>query len=402
MQFDPQNFAPVKYGPAQLHFDKASPFREHFGHRLRTRRFPYYQNCVQFVSSNPDAKIYFTLNDAVQTFRREGDCLLVNLSAYQKFCSEIGTKTGGRFKAFIGQNLDLKQVEASPEEKASFIRANATQADIINVIQNLPESGQQEILNSLASIKPAEGGVAASEVSAEELISALARFLKDKELQRAFYENLPKVQLDTLKSHVAFLRANLDKNESFIQNWIDEDDGKYRKQRCLIFGLEYVDPVREGQVAGKRFDVLAEQDLNHHVIFELKSPKDEIFQVKEEPVSAGGTTTEYHLSKQLSRAIPEVLGYRKFYENCQAEELQKLGIKQKKEVSKCVIVLGTRRDDDVVWCDNFNRIRSTLNGIELLTYSDLIDRLDNTIRNLEEHTSPIAGGDVATSTAIAS
>jgi hypothetical protein len=193
----------------------------------------------------------------------------------------------------------------------------------------------------------------------------------------------------------------LDKNESFIQNWIDEEDGKYRKQRCLIFGLEYVDPVREGQVAGKRFDVLAEQDLNHHVIFELKSPKDEVFQVKEGPVSAGGTTTEYHLSKQLSRAIPEVLGYRKFYENCQAEELQKLGIKQRKDVSKCVIVLGTRRDDDVVWCDNFNRIRSTLNGIELLTYSDLIDRLDNTIRNLEEHTSPITGEGGASNAAMA-
>lgn len=388
MQFDPANFKAVRYGTAHLHFDNASPFKAHFKHKKVTRRFPYYQNCVEFVCANPEAKIYFTLNDAISTFRREGDCLLVNMKAYQKFCAAIGTKTGGRFKAFIGQNFDLKDIEASAEERSSYIRANATQADIIQVIQNLSEKDQQEILASISSIKRAEDEEAASPASSDQLIAALARFLKDKDIQRAFFENLPIVQLDTLKAHVEFLRSNLDKNETFIQNWIDAEDGKYRKQRCLIFGLEYVDPVREGQTAGKRFDILAEQDLNHHVIIELKSPKDDIFHISTSAVMAGGISTEYHLSKQLSRAIPEVLGYKKMYENAQSEELQKLGIKQRKAVSKCIIVLGTRKDD-VVWQENFDRICSTLHKIELLTYNDLIDRLENAIRNLEEQTSAV-------------
>jgi len=84
----------------------------------------------------------------------------------------------------------------------------------------------------------------------------------------------------------------------------------------------------------------------------------------------------------------EVLGYKKMYEHAQAEELEKLGIKHKKPVSKCVIVLGTCIDDQV-WRENFDRVCATLCGIELLTYNHLIDRLDNTIRNLEENTRTI-------------
>lgn len=310
------------------------------------------------------------------------------MNAYQNFCTTIGTKTGGRFKAFIGQNIDLREVSASAAEKSSYIKANATEADIIEIIKTLSPEAQRKILDSFEAISQTPASESAEDISQEQFISALSKFLTNEDIQRAFYSQLPKVQIDILKSHIAFLRSNLDKNETFIQNWIDEDDGKFRKQRCLIFGLEYVDPVREGQVAGKRFDVLAEQDLEHHVIFELKSPKDEVFRLVEQPVAAGGMSTEYHLSSQLSRAIPEVLCYKKMYETAQSEELQKLGIKVRKPVSKCVIVLGTRRDDQV-WKENFDRICGSLTGIELLTYNHLIDRLENTVRNLEEHASAI-------------
>lgn len=49
-----------------------------------------------------------------------------------------------------------------------------------------------------------------------------------------------------------------------------------------------------------------------------------------------------------------------------------------------MIVLGTRKEDPV-WKENFERISSCLNGIELLTYNHLIDRLENTVSNLEEN-----------------
>jgi len=142
-------------------------------------------------------------------------------------------------------------------------------------------------------------------------------------------------------------------------------------------------------VSSKQFDVLAEQDLEHYVIFELKSPKDDIFKINSDVTVAGGETTEYNLSPQLSRAIPEILGYKKLYNEATDEELEKFGVKIKKPISKCVIVLGTRHDN-LVWKGNFERIANCFNGIELLTYNHLIDRLENIVRNLEENTSKIS------------
>ncbi|MDZ7693965.1 MAG: hypothetical protein U5K69_23080 [Balneolaceae bacterium] len=91
------------------------------------------------------------------------------------------------------------------------------------------------------------------------------------------------VKIQTLKEYRDFLKNNLNKNETFIQDWLDEKDGKYRKQRCLIFGLEFIDHKREGELSRKRFDILTRSSMskNEYVIFELKSPSDEIFRVRE-------------------------------------------------------------------------------------------------------------------------
>jgi hypothetical protein len=384
MEFNPDDFCPKRYGPsATIYFDKLFGLDEHFGHKLKTRRFPYYKNILEFLEENPETKICFTLNAALPSFRREGNHLLINMRAYQTFCSTIGSKTGGRFKAFIGQKLSLEDIDASDEARGEFIRANATEAVLIEAIRGLGEDAQSRIIAAISSVQ--SDGPAAPQLNSDQFAEALSHLITDQNVQRAFYEQLPRIQIDTLKSHIRFLKENLDKTEIVVQGWLDEEGGKYRQQRCLIFGLQYVDPVREGSVgAGKRFDVLAEQDLERHVIFELKSPNAEVFQVKEREMAAGGYSTEYHLSRDLSRAIPEVLGYKEDYERAGAEMLQKLGIKVPKPVSKCVIVIGNRQDNSV-WKEHFKRVGESLFGIELLTYNDLIDRLENTVRNLEQY-----------------
>lgn len=387
MNFDPNNFKVVTYGEVNIYFDKDCIFHDYFHHKNKTRKFPFYRNILQFLTENYETKLYFTLNEEVKNFQKINNGFLINMTAYQQFCRAIGSKTGGRLKAFLGQNLNLRDATATDTEKTDFIKANANEKNILEAIQGLNQETQIRILDSLkASCQMSIVGQT-KEISSDELISAFANFLTNKDVQNAFYFNLSKVHINTLKSHILFLKDSLEKNETFIQNWIDEENGKFRKQRCLVFGLEYVDPVREGQVAGKNFDILAEHDLEHHVIFELKSPKDDVFKVVQNQTTSG-VSTEYHLSPQLSRAIPEVLGYKKMYEDAQGEELQKFGIKNKKPISKCVIIIGTRKDNQV-WKENFERISCCLSGVELLTYNHLIDRLENTIRNLEENISTL-------------
>jgi hypothetical protein len=307
------------------------------------------------------------------------------MDSYIGFCKAISSSTRGRIQAFLSQHLKLKDISATQADKDAYIKANATQQNVLAAIDGLPTDAQKSISDSLRHLQTSPGPAAtpSHEVTSREFIDSFSRFLTDKEVQTAFVRNIPQVQIQILKSHIDFLRANLDKNETFIQNWIDADDGKFRKQRCLIFGVEYIDPKREGRLSGKRFDVLAEQNRNCHVIIELKSPSADVFDVGSRENPNGGQVEEYHLSRELSRAIPQILGYKKWYEKASAEEIQELGLRGKKKISRCIIVIGQDKDTQV-WKENLNDLRNSLAGIEICTYTDLINKLENTVHNLEE------------------
>ncbi|MFZ1789194.1 MAG: Shedu anti-phage system protein SduA domain-containing protein [Saprospiraceae bacterium] len=197
------------------------------------------------------------------------------------------------------------------------------------------------------------------------------------------------IRIQALKEYREFLIQNLSENETFIQNWLDEDSGKYRKQRCLIFGLEFIDHKREGQLSSKRFDILTRSSVhqNEYAIIELKSPKDEIFKIKEVENSNGGTSVEYHLSPELSRAIPQILRYKSKFDSTAVDDddLRRIGI-EKGTIKKCIILLGVRHFDDSIWENHFSSLKSNLsNTLEIWTYSDLIEKLEVTLMNLEEN-----------------
>lgn len=195
------------------------------------------------------------------------------------------------------------------------------------------------------------------------------------------------VEIQHLKIYKDFLSKNLDKNETFIQNWLDEEQGKYRKQRCLIFGLEYIDHKREGAMESKRFDLLtrASKEKNEYVLIELKSPCDEVFKVKTIANQNGGNSYEYHLSSAISRSIPQILRYKSKFENFKedSDDLSRIGV-EKGTIKKSIIVIGTSKNNDPIWVSHFNDLKATLsNNLEIVTYTDLIDKLDVTILNLE-------------------
>lgn len=197
------------------------------------------------------------------------------------------------------------------------------------------------------------------------------------------------VKISTLKSYKTFLEDNLDKNESFIQSWLDEQDGKYRKQRCLIFGLEFIDHKREGELSRKRFDILTRSALNQneYVVIELKSPCDDIFKIVSNRTTNDGESVEYHLSSELSRAIPQILRYKSKLESSPVDDddLRRIGV-EKGPVRKCIILLGTRKRDDPIWEDHFKSLKENLsNNLDIWTYTDLIEKLEITIKNLEEN-----------------
>ncbi len=126
-------------------------------------------------------------------------------------------------------------------------------------------------------------------------------------------------------------------------------------------------------------------ERNEYVIIELKSPCDDIFKIEERETKQG-TSVEYHLPLQLSRAIPQILRYKSKFLNAadDDDDLRRIGV-EKGDVIKCIILLGNKVNDPI-WKDHYNSLKNNLSSnLEIWTYSDLIEKLDIAIKNLEEN-----------------
>ncbi len=77
-------------------------------------------------------------------------------------------------------------------------------------------------------------------------------------------------------------------------------------------------------------------------LIELKSATAEIFETEVHNNRNDGQTTTYKISKELSRAIPQILGYKKWYQGLNAEKIQELGLVAKKEISELALLLLVR------------------------------------------------------------
>jgi hypothetical protein len=203
-----------------------------------------------------------------------------------------------------------------------------------------------------------------------------------------------------LATNLKILKDNLSKIEYFISNesseteiqrWLDEDKHKNRRARCMIFGLEYVNHKREGQANGNKYDLLTRigvgDDNEERVLIELKGANADIFKIKNDQTLNDGKTEEFHLSESLSRAIPQILEYKRKLEekskSVEDEDMRRMGEFSKITISKCIIVIGSKKDDKR-WQANFLDLKKSFNSIlEIWTYTDLKNKLSSTIKNLE-------------------
>ena len=195
--------------------------------------------------------------------------------------------------------------------------------------------------------------------------------------------------LRVLKSVKAKLQAFISEGstETDVQQWIDEDDSAHRQRRCLIFGLEYLNFYREGTASSKRFDVLTRigNKNTENVIIELKSPSSDMFTIRKSE-TMNEPTSEYALDSALSRSIPQILEYKTLLESKSAgdPDLEKIGIKDRKAtITKCIIVIGKNKTD-ARWVANKRSLLESLNStLEIWTYTDLLNKLESSIDNLE-------------------
>lgn len=194
--------------------------------------------------------------------------------------------------------------------------------------------------------------------------------------------------ISKLEECYKFLENNLGSSEQDIQNWLDEDDKKH-KWRMMIFGLEYNNHLsQKNDASGKRLDIFMSNnpDKNNLIIVELKSPNCDIFSINEITKPDGTKSSSYELSDHLSRAIPQVLGYKRDLEALTQTKKDDYNLPSEYIISKCIIVIGSNdKLANSTAKQKFKDFRESFNsGLEIWTYSDLISKINITIENLKK------------------
>ena len=100
------------------------------------------------------------------------------------------------------------------------------------------------------------------------------------------------------------------------------------------------------------------------------------------------------MSESLTRAIPQILEYKRKLEDKsksgEDEDMRRMGEFGKITISKCIIVIGAKKEGKR-WQANFLDFKKSFNSIlEIWTYTDLRNKLSSTIKNLEHTEEPEA------------
>lgn len=364
---------------------------------------------------------YFDLTDSTNDI----DSLSINRDGHFN-CSLVNPTTGEVYKGFIlakspqGNKLTLCDVDfqrSSTDDKyqprLTFRRTDSqledtrlrSNADHIRMPFQGGEDGYRELWKMIFFLYKFKETVDFGDFEEQYQVltsQQLKEYLNNKENHEKIIEAAKELDTDVsgiLRSSATLklLREYRDKLKEFIenessetdvQNWIDEEEGKHRQQRCLIFGLEYIDFQREGSTSSKKFDVLTRVGSKYidHVLIELKSPSDDLFDITTRQTT-NGPTHDYKIHKELARAIPQILEYKSSLENKNAgdSELEKLGIKGQAHIGKCIIIIGKHSDDDRWQVNRKNLVKSLSSSLEIWTYTELLNKLENTIENLEPH-----------------
>jgi hypothetical protein len=372
-------------------------FHRRFLHKVRTIKFPYHEALLDFVKDNKEMELFLKVDPTVAPFKKMGNQILVDIDSYIKFCKDIQTKTRDRAPAFFGQHIRSENILDS-EQRKDVVLLTDKEDKLVDILKVLPLESQQKITDALVTTK----GVTMPYVySAQNFINGLPQAFTSPQARAVIISRFPEVQLVTLKEHRNFLQKNLNQNETFIQNWIDgktdnfgniiknskDEVQKIKKSRCLIFGLEFINHKREGTTSQKRFDILTRisEGRNEYVLIELKSPSGKVFEVKKSVNSNEGETSTYSLSSEVARAIPQITHYKGLLKTATSTDWQRYGL-EKGEVVKSIILVGTREENDKIWDEHYTDLRHGLSSaIEVMTYTDLLDKLNATIKNLEEN-----------------
>lgn len=279
-----------------------------------------------------------------------------------------------------------------PSGETSFVEVNRNLKAALSIVQNnLPTLGMLEDPETLGLVK--------------NLLRLLARGLTRDQLSRAL-DDLEEgsllqlsngLNLEIMERAVKDIERRIDDPGATEAYWQDDIFSKYpwiisqvfATPCALIKSRAYVGGTTVDGNGASFVDFLYRSELTRDVLLiEIKKPVTNLLSQE------GYRSNSYRISTELSGALSQVLSYRQTLMTESRDIVAKSGFRFDVISPKCAIVIGNTNelmDNDGVLNpakrDTFENFRSCLNGVMILTYDELLQKVKNLVGILKTPSS---------------
>lgn len=277
--------------------------------------------------------------------------------------------------------------EGIPSGETSFVEVNRNLKTALSIVQeNLPTLSMLEDPETLELVKNLLRLLARG-LTREQLSSAL------NDLEEGSLQQLSNgLNLEIMERAVNDIEMHISDQKVAESYWQDEVFAKYpwiisqvfATPCALIKSKAYVGGTTVDGNGASFVDFLYKSELTRDVLLiEIKKPTTKLLS------SEGYRSNSYRISTELSGALSQVLSYRQTIMVESRDVVAKSGFKFEVIAPKCAIVIGNTNellDDDGVLNpskrDTFENFRNCLNGVTVITYDELLQKVKNLVEIL--------------------
>lgn len=275
-------------------------------------------------------------------------------------------------------------LDSIPYGETSFVEVSSNLKSALSIVQNnLPALGMLKDPETLGLVKNLLR-LLAKGLTRDQLSSAL------DDLEEGSLQQLSNgLNLEIMERAVKDIEGHIDDKDTTEDYWQDEVFAKYpwiisqvfATPCALIRSKAYVGGTTVDGSGASFVDFLYRSELTRDVLLiEIKKPITNLLSRE------GYRSNSYRISTELSGALSQVLSYRQTMMAESRDIVAKSGFRFDVIAPKCAIIIGNTNellDNNGILNptkrDTFENFRSCLNGVMVLTYDELLQKVRNLV-----------------------
>jgi len=329
-----------------------------------------------FLEQNPEKEIFLTLTQT-DNFYEVGNKIVINWKNYQEFCKTISQNGKSKTQAYLAK----KVTHYSDADKQAVISELTSE----EIISNLNPEVREEIIQKLASVRnpqivDSNKVIIVDDENKKQVFQQILSKYPEEFLELA--ESSDKDKIDRfsaghLQAHRKLVIEELKQRleaDNFHETKEDDSWQSWIYKHNWLFGINYQNPIQKQKIniTGVMPDYLFPTLDGFVDILEIKLPSAPVI---EEDTSRPGS---WRWSKESNTAIGQIVNY--------LDEIDRQRLEIEREIKRvygrdcsmlkprAFILIGENKNWISFVKEALRKLNHSLHGIEILTYTDLLNR----------------------------